>query len=64
VPICAVCRSAVADWAFFFTAVFAISIVSVLIVVRLLDYPFEGALRLSNGDFIKTIEHIKNAPLA
>jgi hypothetical protein len=49
---------------FFFTAVFAISIVSVLIVVRLLDYPFEGALRLSNGDFIKTIEHIKNAPLA
>jgi hypothetical protein len=43
---------------FFFTAVFVISVVSVLIVVRLLDYPFEGALRLSNDDFVKTIERV------
>jgi hypothetical protein len=35
-----------------------ISVVSVLIVVRLLDYPFEGALRLSNDDFVKTIERV------
>jgi hypothetical protein len=43
---------------FFFTAVFVISVVSVLIVVRLFDYPFEGALRLGNGDFVRVIEHV------
>jgi len=48
---------------FFFAAVFAISIVLVLIVVRLL-YPFEGALRLRSDDFVNRIEHIKDAPLA
>jgi hypothetical protein len=40
---------------FFFTAVFATSVVLVLILVRMLDYPFEGALMLSNDDFVKTI---------
>jgi Protein of unknown function (DUF4239) len=41
-----------------FSAIFATSVVLVLIVVRMLDYPFEGALTLSNADFIKTIEHV------
>jgi len=41
-----------------FTAVFTGSVVLVLILVRMLDYPFEGALRLSNSDFVKTIEHV------
>jgi hypothetical protein len=43
---------------FFFTAVFATSVVLVLILVRMLDYPFEGALTLSNDDFVKTIERV------
>jgi hypothetical protein len=33
-------------------------VILVLIVVRMLDYPFEGALTLSNSDFIKTIAHV------
>jgi hypothetical protein len=32
---------------------FAALVVSVLVIVRMLDYPFEGALALSNQDFIK-----------
>ena len=44
---------------FLFSAIFATSVVLVLIVVRMLDYPFEGALTLSNSDFVKTIEHVK-----
>ena len=42
----------------FFTAIFATSVVLVLILVRMLDYPFEGALTLSNDDFLKTIERV------
>ena len=42
----------------FFTAIFATSVVLVLILVRMLDYPFEGALTLSNDDFVKTIERV------
>jgi len=38
---------------FFFAAAFATSIVLVLILVRMLDYPFEGALTLSNDDFVR-----------
>jgi len=41
-----------------FSAIFATSVVLVLIVVRMLDYPFEGALTLSNSDFVETIEHV------
>ena len=41
-----------------FSAIFATSVVLVLIVLRMLDYPFEGALTLSNVDFVNTIEHI------
>jgi hypothetical protein len=41
-----------------FSAIFATSVVLVLIVLRMLDYPFEGALTLSNGDFIETIGHV------
>jgi hypothetical protein len=42
----------------FFTAAFSTSVILVLIVVRMLDYPFEGALTLSNDDFIKTIARV------
>jgi hypothetical protein len=42
----------------FFTAVFTTSVVLVLILVRMLDYPFEGALTLSNDDFVKTIDRV------
>jgi len=31
----------------------AVAIAMILVLVRMLDYPFEGALALSNGDFIK-----------
>jgi hypothetical protein len=41
-----------------FASVFAISVVLALIVVRMLDYPFEGALALRNRDFVKTIERV------
>jgi hypothetical protein len=42
----------------FFTAIFTTSVVLVLILVRMLDYPFEGALTLSNDDFVKTVERV------
>jgi hypothetical protein len=41
-----------------FSAIFATSVVLVLVVLRMLDYPFEGALTLSKFDFINTIERI------
>jgi len=41
-----------------FTAVFATSVVLLLILLKMLDYPFEGALTLSNADFVKTIERV------
>jgi hypothetical protein len=41
-----------------FTSMFAVSVVLVLVVVRMLDYPFEGALALSYGDFAKTVERV------
>lgn len=41
-----------------FTSVFAISVVLVLLVVRMLDYPFEGALALGYGDFANTIDRV------
>ena len=42
-----------------FTAVFATSVVLLLILLKMLDYPFEGALTLSNADFVKTIERVR-----
>lgn len=36
-----------------FAALFAASIVMVLVLVRMLDYPFEGALAIGNDDFVK-----------
>ena len=44
----------------FFTAVFSTSVVLVFILVRMLDYPFEGALTLSNDDFVRTIGHVNS----
>jgi uncharacterized protein YbaA (DUF1428 family) len=41
-----------------FSAVFATSVVLVLIVLRMLDYPFEGALTLNKSDFVNTIQRI------
>jgi hypothetical protein len=41
-----------------FTSSFASSVVLLLILIRMLDYPFEGALALGNSDFIKTIERV------
>jgi hypothetical protein len=41
-----------------FTSSFTASVALLLIVIRMLDYPFEGALTLSNSDFIKTIERV------
>jgi uncharacterized membrane protein YkvI len=41
-----------------FAAAFTGCIVMVLVVVRLLDYPFEGALALPNKDFLKTSKEI------
>jgi hypothetical protein len=36
-----------------FACSFSISIASVLVLVRMLDFPFEGALALDNADFVK-----------
>jgi Protein of unknown function (DUF4239) len=36
-----------------FAAIFAASIVMVLVLVRMLDYPFQGALALDPEDFVK-----------
>jgi hypothetical protein len=36
-----------------FAGCFTASIVMVLVLVRMLDFPFEGALALGNGDFVK-----------
>ena len=44
----------------FFTAVFSASVVLVFVLVRMLDYPFEGALTLSNEDFVRTIGHVSS----
>jgi hypothetical protein len=43
---------------FLFTAVFATSVLLLLILLKMLDYPFEGALTLSSADFVKTIERV------
>ena len=36
-----------------FGSTFAVSIAMVLVLVRMLDYPFEGALALGDADFVK-----------
>jgi Protein of unknown function (DUF4239) len=36
-----------------FGSTFAVTIAMVLVLVQMLDYPFEGALALGNGDFVK-----------
>ena len=41
-----------------FTVTFTVSVALVLVLVRMLDYPFEGALALSNADFVRTLEHV------
>jgi len=43
-----------------FTVSFAVSVALVLILVRMLDYPFEGALALSNADFVATLAHVRS----
>ena len=41
-------------------ACFTAGIVSILVIGRLLDYPFEGALALRPMDFIEVIGKISN----
>jgi hypothetical protein len=41
-----------------FSGAFTGCIVLVLLLVRMLDYPFEGALTLGNGDFLKMITEV------
>ena len=42
----------------FFAAAFAGCTASVLVLVRMLDFPFEGALALSNADFAKVAREV------
>lgn len=41
-----------------FTAIFAAALAFVLVIIRLLDLPFEGALRLPPGDFVATLHEV------
>ena len=43
-----------------FASAFSGCTVMVLVLVRLLDFPFEGALALSNGDFVKLLGEVSN----
>jgi hypothetical protein len=36
-----------------FGSTFAVTIAMVLVLVQMLDYPFEGALALGDADFVK-----------
>jgi hypothetical protein len=42
------------------SACFAAGIASILVVARLLDYPFEGALRLHPDDFVAVVGKVSN----
>jgi hypothetical protein len=42
-----------------FTGLFAAALASILVLVRLLDYPFEGALALSPARFAETMQNLK-----
>ena len=41
-----------------FAAVFSAWIASTLVMIRMLDYPFQGALALGPGDFAKTLASV------
>ncbi len=43
-----------------FASAFTGCTVMVLVLVRLLDFPFEGALALSNSDFVQVLDGISN----
>jgi hypothetical protein len=43
-----------------FAGAFTGCTVMVLVLVRLLDFPFEGALSLSNGDFVKALGEVSD----
>ena len=45
--------------AFAFSAVFAAAVVSILVVARLLDYPFEGALGIPPSDFVDLLGKLR-----
>ena len=42
------------------TAMFAASVTLILVVVRMLDHPFEGALQLSPSDFQETLSKVRD----
>jgi len=41
-----------------FAGAFTGCTVSILVLVRMLEYPFEGALTLSNEDYLKLIDEV------
>jgi len=41
-----------------FTAIFAAALAFVLVIIRLLDLPFQGALRLPPSDFVRTLHEV------
>ncbi len=45
--------------AFAFSAVFAAGITSILVIGRLLDYPFEGALAIPSSDFVDLLGKLR-----
>ncbi len=45
--------------AFAFSALFASAVTSILVVARLLDYPFEGALGIPPHDFVDLLEKLR-----
>ncbi len=45
--------------AFAFSAIFAAAIASILVVARLLDFPFEGALGISPSDFVDLLGKLR-----
>jgi hypothetical protein len=45
-----------------FTAVFAGSLAMVLVILSMLNYPFEGAMALQPTAFLRTLEHIAHVP--
>jgi hypothetical protein len=42
-----------------FTAVFAAALAFLLVILKMLDYPFEGAMQLSSAPFQETLEHLR-----
>jgi hypothetical protein len=44
-----------------FTGVFAASLAFLLVILKMLDFPFEGAMRLSPDAVQQTLDHIRQS---